>query len=66
MLLHALIKKSLPSIPVGPLQVLEGPSTVSLEPSLPQAEALQLSQPVPVGEVLLLSYICGPPVDLLQ
>ena len=38
-----------------------------LEPSLPQAEQPQLSQPVLIGEVYyLLDHFCGPPLDVLQ
>jgi len=48
-------KKSLPSFPVGPLQVLEGHCKVLQEPSALQAEQPQLSQPVFVGEVLFLT-----------
>ena len=60
-------KKSLPSFPVGPLQVLEGHYKVSSEPSLLQAEQPQLSQPVPVGEVLQPSdHLCGLSLGLLQ
>ena len=58
---------SLPSFPVGPLQVLQGRYKVSLEPSLPQAEGHQLSQPVLLGAVLQPSdHLHGPPLDLLQ
>ena len=59
-------KKSLPSFPVGPLQVLEGHYEVLLVPSLLQAEEPQLSQPVPIGEELQPSdHLHGPPLDQL-
>jgi len=59
-------KKSLPSFPVGPLQVLEGHYKF-LEPSLLQAEEPQLPEPVVVGDVLQPSvHLHGPPLDLLQ
>ena len=44
-----LSKKSFPSSPVGPLQVLEGYYKVLLEPSLLQAEESQLSQSILEG-----------------
>jgi len=54
-------KKSLPSFPVRPLQVLEGHYKVSLEPSLLLSEESQHYQPVLTGEVLQLSdHLCGP------
>jgi len=54
---------SLPSFPVGLLQVLEGHCKVPLEPSLLQAEQPQLSQPVLVGLVPQPSVrLCGPPL----
>lgn len=38
-----------------------------MEPSLTEAEQLQLSQPVLVREVLHSSdHLCGPPLDLLH
>ena len=55
------------SLPVGPLQVLEGHCKVSLEPSLLQSEIPQLSQPVLMGEVLQPSdQLHGPPLHPLQ
>jgi len=48
--LHALVK-SLSSLLVGPLQVLEGCNKASLQPSLLQAEQPQLPQPFLTGEV---------------
>ncbi|XP_075282414.1 zinc transporter ZIP13 isoform X2 [Opisthocomus hoazin] len=50
-----------------PLQVLEGCSKVTPEPSLLQAEQPQLPQPVLIGEVLQPSdHLRGPPLDPLQ
>jgi len=38
-----------------------------LEPSLLQAEQLQLPQPVLVGEVFYsMDHLCGPPLDVFQ
>ena len=52
---------------MGPLQVLEGCSIVSLELSLLEAEQPQLSQPFLTGEVLQPSdHFGGPSPDLLQ
>lgn len=60
-------KKSLLSLPVGPLHVLEDPYKVSLEPSLLQAEELQHPQPVLTGKVLQPSaHLSSPPLDPLQ
>ena len=53
MVATCLYKKSLPSFPVGPLQVLEGHYKVPLELSLFQAEEPQLFQPVPLGALAL-------------
>ena len=55
-----------PQLSCSTLQVLEGHYKVPL-PSLLQAEESQISQPVPIGEVLQPSdYPRGHPVDLLQ
>ena len=60
-------EKSLSILPVGPLQVLEGCSMVTPEPSFLQAEQPQLPQPVLIGEVLQPSdYLRCPPLDTLQ
>ena len=60
-------RKSLTSYPEGPLQVLEGCSKVSSEPSLLQTEEPQLSQLFLTGEVLQPSDLLHcPPLDLLQ
>jgi len=60
-------KKFVPIFLIDLLQVLEGCYKVSLEPSLLQAEQLQLSQPFLIAEVLQPSdHFCGPPLDLLQ
>ncbi|KAK4811312.1 LOW QUALITY PROTEIN: hypothetical protein QYF61_024448 [Mycteria americana] len=49
------------------ISILEGRRKVSPEPSLLQAEQLQLSQPVLVGEVFQPSdHFRGPPLDPLQ
>ncbi|KAK4824741.1 hypothetical protein QYF61_018213 [Mycteria americana] len=62
-----LAKKSVPVFPIGSLEVLEGCSKVSLQPSRLQAEQPQLSQPVLVGEVLQPSdHFCGLALDPLQ
>uniref|UniRef100_A0A8B9IT77 CUB domain-containing protein n=1 Tax=Amazona collaria TaxID=241587 RepID=A0A8B9IT77_9PSIT len=45
-------EESLPSILIGPLQILEGCYEVSMQPSLLQAEQPQLSQPICIREVL--------------
>uniref|UniRef100_A0A8B9GGU0 Uncharacterized protein n=1 Tax=Amazona collaria TaxID=241587 RepID=A0A8B9GGU0_9PSIT len=45
-------EESLPSIPIGPLQILEGCYEVSTQPSLLQAEQPQLSHSIFIREVL--------------
>jgi len=48
------------------LPLRTGCNEISLEPSLLQAEQVQLPQPVFVGEVLQPSeHLCGPSLDLL-
>ncbi|KAK4812855.1 LOW QUALITY PROTEIN: hypothetical protein QYF61_022581, partial [Mycteria americana] len=48
-------------------RLLKGHKKVSPEPSLPQAEQPQLSQPVLIRELLCPSdRFCGPPLDLFQ
>ena len=60
-------KKSLPSFPVGPLQVLEGCYKMPPEPSLLQAEDLQFYQLVPKREVIQPSdHLHFPPQELFQ
>jgi len=60
-------QKSLSSLLVGALQVLEGRNRVFLEPSLLQAQQPPLSQPFLIGEMLQPSdHFCSPPLDLLQ
>ena len=51
---------------ISSLQVLEGCNEVFSEPSLLQAEQVQLPQPFFKGKVLQPSdHLCGPPHDLL-
>jgi len=58
---------SLPSFPVGPLQVLEGCYKAFSEPSLLQAEEPQIPQPVLIGGMLQPpDHFRGPPLDALQ
>jgi len=53
--------------PVSFLQLLEGHSEVTPEPSLLKAEQFQFPQPFFTGEVLQLSdYLHGHPLDSLQ
>ena len=58
---------SVPLLLISSLQVLEGCSEVSPEPSLLQAEQGQLLQPVFIGEVLQPSeHLHSPPLDSLK
>jgi len=58
--LHALVKKSLSSFPVGPLRVLEGCYKICQQPSLLLAEQPQLSQSFLTAEVFHPSdHFCG-------
>lgn len=62
-----LFYKSLPSLSVSRLQVLEGHYMVPLAPSIISVEEPLLSQPVLVGKVIQPSeHPHGPPLDPLQ
>ena len=64
---QALLKTSLSSFSIGPIQVLEGCYKVSPQSSLLHAEEPQFSQLFLIGEVLQPSdQLCGPPLDPLQ
>ena len=59
-------KKCLSIFLISPLYVLKGHNEVSPEPSLLQAEQLQLSQPFFAGEAFQPSgHFHGPPLDSL-
>ena len=60
-------EKSVFLLPVSSLHVPEGHNEVTPQPSLLQAEQVQLPQPVFTGEVLQTSeHLCDPPLDPLQ